>query len=152
MLDYIPKKRIENLHLYKYSGTDKSLVSKYILGPYWNWLVTLFPKRSRPTPSPFQVSCSFSSTLQPSHTSIQASNAQRSSNSIRGPTPLPSTQRTLPTLSFFPLHRFSPTLAFRVPQQRPTLPPNRFPWPLFAAMDLLHVGILPFRLPELGRD
>ncbi|CDU24592.1 related to EPT1-sn-1,2-diacylglycerol ethanolamine-and cholinephosphotransferase [Sporisorium scitamineum] len=43
MFDYIPSTRIKNLHLYKYSGTDKSLVSRYILGPYWNWLVTLFP-------------------------------------------------------------------------------------------------------------
>ncbi|EST06348.1 CDP-alcohol phosphatidyltransferase [Kalmanozyma brasiliensis GHG001] len=48
MLDYIPKSRVNNLHLYKYSGTDKSLVSKYILGPYWNWLVELFPKSVAP--------------------------------------------------------------------------------------------------------
>ena len=48
MLDYIPPKRVQNLHLYKYSGTDKSLVSKYILGPYWNWLVTLFPTSVAP--------------------------------------------------------------------------------------------------------
>ena len=48
MFDYIPRHRIENLHLYKYSGTDKSLVSKYILGPYWNWLVTLFPTSVAP--------------------------------------------------------------------------------------------------------
>ncbi|TKY85012.1 hypothetical protein EX895_006092 [Sporisorium graminicola] len=48
MLDYIPSSRIQNLHLYKYSGTDKSLVSKYILGPYWNWLVTLFPTSVAP--------------------------------------------------------------------------------------------------------
>ncbi|KAN0061425.1 hypothetical protein ACQY0O_006272 [Thecaphora frezii] len=43
MFDYIPASRRQNLHLYKYSGTDKSLVSKYVLGPWWNWLVTLFP-------------------------------------------------------------------------------------------------------------
>ncbi|EPQ31580.1 uncharacterized protein PFL1_00913 [Pseudozyma flocculosa PF-1] len=43
MFDYIPAARRQNLHLYKYSGTDKSLVSKYVLGPWWNWLVTLFP-------------------------------------------------------------------------------------------------------------
>ncbi|SPO22649.1 related to EPT1 - sn-1,2-diacylglycerol ethanolamine- and cholinephosphotransferase [Ustilago trichophora] len=48
MLDYIPRSRVDNLHLYKYSGTDKSLVSKYILGPYWNWLVTLFPTSVAP--------------------------------------------------------------------------------------------------------
>ncbi|KAJ9477679.1 Choline/ethanolaminephosphotransferase 1 [Pseudozyma hubeiensis] len=48
VFDYIPKSRVKNLHLYKYSGTDKSLVSKYILGPYWNWLVTLFPTSVAP--------------------------------------------------------------------------------------------------------
>ncbi|SNX82428.1 related to EPT1 - sn-1,2-diacylglycerol ethanolamine- and cholinephosphotransferase [Melanopsichium pennsylvanicum] len=48
MFDYIPKSRVDNLHLYKYSGTDKSLVSKHILGPYWNWLVTLFPTSVAP--------------------------------------------------------------------------------------------------------
>ncbi|SJX61118.1 related to EPT1-sn-1,2-diacylglycerol ethanolamine-and cholinephosphotransferase [Sporisorium reilianum f. sp. reilianum] len=48
MFDYIPASRIQNLHSYKYSGTDKSLVSKYILGPYWNWLVTLFPTSVAP--------------------------------------------------------------------------------------------------------
>lgn len=48
VLDYIPPSRVKNLHLYKYSGTDKSLVSKYVLGPYWNWLVTLFPTSVAP--------------------------------------------------------------------------------------------------------
>ncbi|PWZ01102.1 hypothetical protein BCV70DRAFT_199469 [Testicularia cyperi] len=48
MFDYIPAHRVPNLHLYKYSGTDKSLVSKYILGPYWNWLVQLFPTTIAP--------------------------------------------------------------------------------------------------------
>ena len=48
MFDYIPRSRVQNLHLYKYSGTDKSLVSKYLLGPYWNWLVTLFPTSVAP--------------------------------------------------------------------------------------------------------
>lgn len=36
------------LHAYKYSGADQSLVSKYILGPYWNWLVGLFPTSVAP--------------------------------------------------------------------------------------------------------
>ena len=40
---YIPTARLRNLHTYKYSGADDSLISKYILGPYWNWLVSLFP-------------------------------------------------------------------------------------------------------------
>lgn len=45
---YIPKSRVKNLHTYKYSGADDSLVSKYILGPYWNWLVSLFPTTIAP--------------------------------------------------------------------------------------------------------
>lgn len=48
MLDYIPSSRVKNLYEYKYSGTDKSLVSKYVLGPYWSWLVELFPKSVAP--------------------------------------------------------------------------------------------------------
>lgn len=43
VFDYIPASRRANLRLYKYSGADHSLISKYILTPYWNWLVTLFP-------------------------------------------------------------------------------------------------------------
>ncbi len=45
---YIPPARRPLLHAYKYSGTDQSLVSKYILGPYWNWLVSLFPTSIAP--------------------------------------------------------------------------------------------------------
>ena len=41
--DPIPKARLQNLKKYKYSGVDLSLLSKYVLNPYWNWLVTLFP-------------------------------------------------------------------------------------------------------------
>ncbi|KAE8209910.1 hypothetical protein CF327_g6157 [Tilletia walkeri] len=48
MFNYIPAERRRNLHLYKYSGVDQSLVSRYILNPYWNWLVTLFPKTVAP--------------------------------------------------------------------------------------------------------
>lgn len=45
---YIPKARLRRLHEYKYAGADDSLVSKYILGPYWNWLVGLFPTSIAP--------------------------------------------------------------------------------------------------------
>ncbi|CAD6977284.1 unnamed protein product [Tilletia controversa] len=48
MFNYIPAERRRNLHAYKYSGVDQSLVSRYILNPYWNWLVTLFPKTVAP--------------------------------------------------------------------------------------------------------
>lgn len=43
MVHYIGPALRRNIHTYKYSSIDDSLVSKYILGPYWNWLVTLFP-------------------------------------------------------------------------------------------------------------
>lgn len=39
----IPKDKIANLKSYSYHGVDLSLMSKYILNAYWNWLVTLFP-------------------------------------------------------------------------------------------------------------
>ncbi|KAL9935023.1 hypothetical protein V8E36_006099 [Tilletia maclaganii] len=48
VFNYIPAERRRNLHTYKYSGVDQSLVSRYILGPYWNWLVTLCPKTVAP--------------------------------------------------------------------------------------------------------
>ncbi|KAK0565245.1 hypothetical protein OC861_003857 [Tilletia horrida] len=48
VFNYIPAERRHTLHEYKYSGVDQSLVSRYILGPYWNWLVTLFPKTVAP--------------------------------------------------------------------------------------------------------
>lgn len=40
---YIPASHLPNLRLYKYHGIDRSLLSHYVLQPYWNWLVTLFP-------------------------------------------------------------------------------------------------------------
>ncbi|KAJ3372965.1 hypothetical protein GGF31_001502 [Allomyces arbusculus] len=43
MADYLSEQALQNLRLYRYSAVDKSPVSKYILQPYWNWAVTLFP-------------------------------------------------------------------------------------------------------------
>ena len=40
---FIPSSRSQNLRSYSYSGHDGSLLSKYILTPYWNNLVKLFP-------------------------------------------------------------------------------------------------------------
>lgn len=40
---FIPSSRSQNLRSYAYSGHDGSLLSKYILTPYWNNLVKLFP-------------------------------------------------------------------------------------------------------------
>lgn len=34
---------LNNLRLYKYAGVDDSLVSKYILKHYWNWMLNFFP-------------------------------------------------------------------------------------------------------------
>ncbi|GAA99281.1 uncharacterized protein L969DRAFT_86508 [Mixia osmundae IAM 14324] len=45
---FIPASRRQNLAKYAYSGTDKSLLSRYLLTPYWNWLVTLFPMSFAP--------------------------------------------------------------------------------------------------------
>lgn len=43
MIRYITEEYRKNLSTYKYSGVDKSLISQYILSPYWNWLVQQFP-------------------------------------------------------------------------------------------------------------
>jgi ethanolaminephosphotransferase len=40
---YISEEALENLKYYKYASIDKSLISKYILRPYWEWMTTLFP-------------------------------------------------------------------------------------------------------------
>ncbi|GAA5868711.1 hypothetical protein JCM8547_003791 [Rhodosporidiobolus lusitaniae] len=45
---YIPKSKRERLLKYKYSSTDLSLTSKYVLNPFWNKLVLLFPKNMAP--------------------------------------------------------------------------------------------------------
>ncbi|KAK7444746.1 hypothetical protein VKT23_015063 [Stygiomarasmius scandens] len=47
-MGYIPQAALENLKKYSYSGVDKSIVSKYLLGPFWNWFVTLWPKTVAP--------------------------------------------------------------------------------------------------------
>ncbi|KAF9437713.1 hypothetical protein BGZ76_011491 [Entomortierella beljakovae] len=45
---YIPAEYRANLSKYKYSGVDHSLLSKYVLGPYWTKLVTFFPLSMAP--------------------------------------------------------------------------------------------------------
>ena len=44
----ITRAQLAGVDKYKYSGVDKSVVSKHILGPFWTWLVTLFPKTLAP--------------------------------------------------------------------------------------------------------
>jgi ethanolaminephosphotransferase len=48
MVEYIPASKLKNLAKYKYSGVDLSLCCKYILQPYWNWLVQQFPMSMAP--------------------------------------------------------------------------------------------------------
>lgn len=40
---FLRKEALPGLKQYKYSSIDKSLLSRYILGPFWRWFVTLFP-------------------------------------------------------------------------------------------------------------
>ncbi|KAI0803223.1 Choline/ethanolaminephosphotransferase [Irpex lacteus] len=42
-MTYIPQHALENLKKYQYKGVDRSLLSRYVLNPFWNWLVTLWP-------------------------------------------------------------------------------------------------------------
>jgi len=47
-MGYIPPQALHNLTRYKYQGVDKSLLSNYVLNPYWNWLVEQWPKSVAP--------------------------------------------------------------------------------------------------------
>ncbi|THV03702.1 hypothetical protein K435DRAFT_774824 [Dendrothele bispora CBS 962.96] len=47
-MGYLPEHALQNLKKYSYSGVDKSIVSKYLLGPFWTWFVTLWPKTVAP--------------------------------------------------------------------------------------------------------
>jgi len=42
-MGYLPQQSLENLKKYQYKGVDKSLVSYYVLNPFWTWFVTLWP-------------------------------------------------------------------------------------------------------------
>lgn len=44
----ITKAQLKGLDQYKYSGIDKSVVSRYALGPFWTWLVTIMPRNLAP--------------------------------------------------------------------------------------------------------
>ncbi|KAL5494611.1 hypothetical protein ACEPAI_72 [Sanghuangporus weigelae] len=45
---YISQRALESLNAYQYRGVDKSVLSKYVLNPYWNQLVKLWPKSVAP--------------------------------------------------------------------------------------------------------
>ncbi|KAI0079539.1 choline ethanolaminephosphotransferase [Panus rudis PR-1116 ss-1] len=42
-MGYVPPEALANLKKYSYKGVDKSLLSRHVLNPYWNWLVTWWP-------------------------------------------------------------------------------------------------------------
>ncbi|KAH9964108.1 Choline/ethanolaminephosphotransferase [Russula dissimulans] len=41
---YIPHHALSGLRNYSYKGVDKSLLSNYVLNPFWTWFVTLWPE------------------------------------------------------------------------------------------------------------
>ncbi|KAF3907859.1 hypothetical protein ABW20_dc0104662 [Dactylellina cionopaga] len=45
---YIRQSKLQHLKEYKYSGVDHSLVSKYVLKPFWNQFIKLFPMNMAP--------------------------------------------------------------------------------------------------------
>ncbi|KAG1726148.1 CDP-alcohol phosphatidyltransferase-domain-containing protein [Suillus lakei] len=42
-MGYLSQSALKNLKKYSYKGVDESLVSHYLLTPYWNWFIKLFP-------------------------------------------------------------------------------------------------------------
>ncbi|KAG8984872.1 hypothetical protein FRB94_010715 [Tulasnella sp. JGI-2019a] len=54
---YVADKYLENLKKYKYSGVDKSILSKYVLNPFWTWFVTLWPTWVAPNTITFLGLC-----------------------------------------------------------------------------------------------
>ncbi|KAH8992393.1 Choline/ethanolaminephosphotransferase [Lactarius akahatsu] len=40
---YIPSHALAGLRNYRYKGVDKSILSNYVLNPFWTWFVTLWP-------------------------------------------------------------------------------------------------------------
>ncbi|KAF4611587.1 hypothetical protein D9613_004532 [Agrocybe pediades] len=42
-MGYLPQHSLENLKKYSYKAVDKSLLSRYVLNPFWTWFVTLWP-------------------------------------------------------------------------------------------------------------
>ncbi|KAG6330161.1 hypothetical protein ID866_8929 [Astraeus odoratus] len=47
-MGYLSPSALKNLKKYAYKGVDESLVSRYVLAPYWNWFITLWPLNVAP--------------------------------------------------------------------------------------------------------
>ncbi|KAF8435748.1 choline ethanolaminephosphotransferase [Boletus edulis BED1] len=47
-MPYLSQTALKNLKLYAYKAVDESLVSRYVLAPYWNWFITLWPRTVAP--------------------------------------------------------------------------------------------------------
>eukprot|EP01121_Diplochlamys_sp_Union-15-3_P015319 TRINITY_DN5042_c0_g1_i1.p1 TRINITY_DN5042_c0_g1~~TRINITY_DN5042_c0_g1_i1.p1 ORF type:complete len:389 (+),score=25.47 TRINITY_DN5042_c0_g1_i1:41-1207(+) len=45
---YIPKEKLKSLDSYKYVGNDRSLVAKYIMQPFWTFVVNFLPQHMAP--------------------------------------------------------------------------------------------------------
>ncbi|CAE6494615.1 unnamed protein product [Rhizoctonia solani] len=54
---YVPEHALANLKKYKYSGVDKSLLSNYVLNPFWNQFVKLWPRTVAPNTITFLGLC-----------------------------------------------------------------------------------------------
>ncbi|ORC85622.1 aminoalcohol phosphotransferase [Trypanosoma theileri] len=46
--EHIPPEYLPNLSKYKYSGSDSSIIGRYIMQPYWNFIVSLVPMTVAP--------------------------------------------------------------------------------------------------------
>lgn len=53
----LTKPHLKGIDAYSYSGIDKSLLSRYVLSPFWTWLVTLFPLTLAPNTITFLGLC-----------------------------------------------------------------------------------------------
>ncbi|KAH0837787.1 hypothetical protein J3R83DRAFT_5967 [Lanmaoa asiatica] len=63
---YLSQTALKNLKVYAYRGVDKSLLSRYVLGPYWNWFITLWPLTVAPNTVRSQINLSAPAELTPS--------------------------------------------------------------------------------------
>ncbi|KAF8288390.1 putative choline/ethanolamine phosphotransferase (CEPT) [Trypanosoma cruzi] len=46
--EHIPPDYVSNLKKYKYSGSDSSIIARYVMQPYWNFIVSLVPMTVAP--------------------------------------------------------------------------------------------------------